>query len=567
MSTQIQYRRGTTAQNDNFTGALGEMTIDTTLKTVRVHDGATTGGFATVGVTTTQTLTNKTLSNVALSGNATGTANIVITGIASATGNITGGNIITSALLSSATLSVSGNANVGNLGTVGLIVATGNITGGNLTTGAQISATGNITGGNLTTGAQISATGNITGGNLIGTYANGTTNINIPASNGNLNVSVGGQANVLVITTSGANITGTLNATGNANVGNIGATNANVTALTASGNINAGNLSLGTGILVAGPTSITGNLTVTGNITAVGNLNYDQVTDLVVGDPLVFFGANNTANIYDLGFVVEWNDGVQQHGGLARDASDGTWKLFANVVSQPTTTINFSDAIYSPIRTGAATFAGANINGALTGATTISATGNITGGNLTTGAEVVATGNITGANIIATVDVYTPEIVKTGSNAVGNIGQSTNYFNTAFVKATSAQYADLAEKYEADIEYDSGTVVIFGGSKEITISKTSHDPAIAGVISTNPSYIMNAGLDANAVALVALTGRVPTKVTGPIAKGDRLVSSNIPGVACRLEQVNYQPGCIIGKALENYNQDGIGTIEVVVGRL
>ena len=78
---------------------------------------------------------------------------------------------------------------------------------------------------------------------------------------------------------------------------------------------------------------------------------------------------------------------------------------------------------------------------------------------------------------------------------------------------------------------------------------------------------MNAGLDTDAVATVALTGRVPTKVTGTIAKGDRLVSSDIPGVACRLEQVNYQPGCIIGKALENYNQDGIGTIEVVVGRV
>jgi hypothetical protein len=337
--------------------------------------------------------------------------------------------------------------------------------------------------------------------------------------------------------------------------------------MTVSGNANIGNLSLGTGTLTSGPVNITGNLTVTGNITAVGNLNYSQVTELVVGDPLVFFAHDNTANIYDLGIVVEWNDGVQQHGGFARDASDGIWKLFANVVSQPTTTIDFTDAIYSPIRTGAATFSGANINGAVTGATTISATGNITGGNITTGAEVVATGNITGANIIATVDVYTPEIVKTGSNAVGNIGQSTNYFNTAFVKATSAQYADLAEKYEADIEYDPGTVVIFGGSKEVTISKTSHDPAIAGVISTNPSYIMNAGLDTDAVAMVALTGRVPTKVTGTIAKGDRLVSSDIPGVACRLEQVNYQPGCIIGKALENYNQDGIGTIEVVVGRV
>jgi hypothetical protein len=553
MSTQIQYRRGTTAQNDNFTGALGEMTIDTTLKTVRVHDGATTGGFATVGVSTTQTLTNKTLSNVVLSGNATGTANIVITGIASATGNITGGNIITSALLSSATLSVSGNANVGNIGATSIV--------GTLTTASQTNITSVGTLGSL------AVTGNITGGNLVGTYANGTTNINVPASNGNLNVTVGGQANLLVITTTGANIAGTLNATGNANVGNIGATNANLTAMTVSGNANIGNLSLGTGTLTSGPVNITGNLTVTGNITAVGNLNYTQVTDLVVGDPLVFFAHDNTANLYDLGIVVEWNDGVQQHGGFARDATDGIWKLFANVVSQPTTVIDFTDAIYSSIRTGSATFAGANINGAVTGATTISASGNITGGNITTGAEVVATGNITGANIIATVDVYTPEIVKTGSNTVGNIGQANNYFNTAFVKATSAQYADLAEKYEADIEYDPGTVVIFGGSKEITISKTSHDPAIAGVISTNPSYIMNAGLDTDAVAMVALTGRVPTKVTGTIAKGDRLVSSDIPGVACRLEQVNYQPGCIIGKALENYNQDGIGTIEVVVGRV
>ena len=559
MSTQIQYRRGTTAQNDNFTGALGEMTIDTTLKTVRVHDGATTGGFATVGVSTTQTLTNKTLSNVVLSGNATGTANIVITGIASATGNITGGNIITSALLSSATLSVSGNANVGNIGATSIV--------GTLTTASQTNITSVGTLGSL------AVTGNITGGNLVGPYANGTTNINVPASNGNLNVSVGGQANILVITTTGANIAGTLNATGNATVGNIGATNANLTAMTVSGNANIGNLSLGTGTLTSGPVNITGNLTVTGNITAIGNLNYTQVTDLVIGDPLVFFGDNNTANLYDLGIVVEWNDGVQQHGGLARDATDGIWKLFGNVISQPTTTIDFTNAIYSPIRTGAATFIGANINGALTGATTMSATGTITGGNLATGGTASATGNITGGNLITAgiLNVNSggavSAIVNGGSNGAGNIGSATGYFNTAFIKATSAQYADLAEKYEADIEYDPGTVVIFGGSKEVTISKTSHDPAIAGVISTNPSYIMNAGLDTDAVAMVALTGRVPTKVTGTIAKGDRLVSSDIPGVACRLEQVNYQPGCIIGKALENYNQDGIGTIEVVVGRV
>ena len=158
-------------------------------------------------------------------------------------------------------------------------------------------------------------------------------------------------------------------------------------------------------------------------------------------------------------------------------------------------------------------------------------------------------------------------IINSNANGVGNIGSSSTYFNTIFAKATSAQYADLAEKYTADVDYPPGTVVCFGGDAEITISKIDHDASVAGVISTDPAFVMNTGLDDQYVATVALAGRVPCRVKGIIAKGDRLVSSDIPGVAERLDMARYQPGCIIGKALEAHDSAGEGLIEVVVGRV
>jgi hypothetical protein len=132
--------------------------------------------------------------------------------------------------------------------------------------------------------------------------------------------------------------------------------------------------------------------------------------------------------------------------------------------------------------------------------------------------------------------------------------------------ALTAKYADLAEKYVADKNYVPGTVVVFGGNKEITISSASHDPAIAGVISTNPAYLMNYEVDGLALS-VALQGRVPCRVQGPINKGDCVVSSDTPGVAQRLDRAQYLPGCVIGKALEDITEDRIVTIEVVVGRV
>lgn len=130
-------------------------------------------------------------------------------------------------------------------------------------------------------------------------------------------------------------------------------------------------------------------------------------------------------------------------------------------------------------------------------------------------------------------------------------------------KATSAQYADLAENYLSDSNYEPGTVVVFGGAQEITTTDKSHDSRVAGVISTKPAYLMNSectGLP------VAFTGRVPCKVVGRVQKGDVLVTSNIAGAAEAIDVNKYVPGCVIGKALENKNNIEIEIIEVVVGR-
>jgi hypothetical protein len=109
-------------------------------------------------------------------------------------------------------------------------------------------------------------------------------------------------------------------------------------------------------------------------------------------------------------------------------------------------------------------------------------------------------------------------------------------------------------------------VVEFGGDYEITITRISHSTAVAGITSTNPSYLMNSAQAGEYVIPVALTGRVPCQVIGTVVKGDRLVASDYMGVAERLDSTKYQPGCIVGKALENYDSESIGVIEVAVGR-
>lgn len=131
-------------------------------------------------------------------------------------------------------------------------------------------------------------------------------------------------------------------------------------------------------------------------------------------------------------------------------------------------------------------------------------------------------------------------------------------------KATQAQYADLAEMYAGDKDYEVGTVVMVGGTHEVTECNKYASSQIAGVVSDKPAYLMNKDIDAEHPVCVGFVGRVPIKVVGHITKGDLLTSSEIKGYATKFSG-DYQPGCIIGLALNN-KEDGRDTVEVLLKR-
>ena len=264
-----------------------------------------------------------------------------------------------------------------------------------------------------------------------------------------------------------------------------------------------------------------------------------------------------------------------------------------------------------------------NVNTVLVAATTLSATANVQAGNLRTTGLISATGNITSvgnisgsfilgngsqltgisaavsvskisngtseANIGASggnanisiggtsnvvvfttgtaffiSDISVSGIQKIGSNAVGNIGSSSNYFNQVFATATTALYADVAERFAADEVLEPGTVVELGGVNEITRSTQDLSENVFGVISTRPAYTMNGGAGENDThPPVAMTGRVPVKCVGTVRKGDRLVSAG-DGVARAAGPGEATAFNVIGRSLENKTTMDIGTIEAIV---
>jgi len=485
--------------------------------------------------------------------------NVNTGGIVSSTGNVVGGNVIATTLVQSTSVSATGNVTGGNVLTGGIASATGNITGGNIITsgaisaGGAVSATGNVVGGNVSAATAItagsggvSAAGNVTGGNLV--TAGITTSTGNITSAGNIaggNIIstllvegsiVSATANVLAaanVSAAGTVLAAQLSLSGNvisaiSTASNILGANVNATAVvSAVGNIIGANLNT-VGLVQAATVSATGNIT-GGNISTAGNL----------AAPTAAQNTNTTAvatTAYVLGQLSSTTPTA-----IAASGAVGTGTTFAR-----------ADHTHSGVTsiTGTASQVTAS---ASAGAVTLSLPQNIaTGSSVQFASLTVTTGNITLGNII-----------NGGANLAGNIGSATGYFNTVFAKATSAQYADLAENYLADADYTPGTVLVFGGNNEVTISTVSADVRIAGVVSTDPAHLMNSCLIGDHVVALALVGRVPTQVVGTVRKGDMMVSAGHGRAqACATPAV----GTVIGKSLENF--DGTeGVIEVVVGRL
>jgi hypothetical protein len=545
----------------------------------------------------------------------------------------------TSTLLS--ITNVSGNASLTVSDTTNIVTITG---------------TANVV-GDLTVSGNATILGNVATNQI----NNGNSAVQIPTTDGNVNIDVGNVDNMTVFTQTSMNIAGNILPQANITY-NLGSTtqrfkdlwlsnstiylgnaqiSANATAIvmtnpaggqtvlagattssSVAGNITGGNILTGGLISATGNiiTSTSGNISiggitspdsrlvivgisqpvsypVTGNSTALGTdihiTGGDATQTRIVQDAfgtaayVAFTGraargtaasptqtqsADTIAQFTGRGF----SSGTLQFGNASTGRVDVVAAEAFTDTSRATNVVIYTTATNSITPTAIATFS-SNTSSAL------SVAGNIVGANInvTTGfitGNLVVNGTISDAgqldiattasngNIVLTPNgsgnVNIASNVMPTANATSNIGSAGYYFNTAFVKATSAQYADLAEKYTADAAYAPGTILVFGGTAEVTVNAEDADRKVAGVVSTNPSYIMNSGLEGEHVATVALTGRVPTLVVGPVRKGDLMVAA---GLGRARAEADPRVGSVIGKALEDF--DGAeGTIEVVVGR-
>jgi len=256
------------------------------------------------------------------------------------------------------------------------------------------------------------------------------------------------------------------------------------------------------------------------------------------------------------------------------------------------TTAEITTASISSLNTQTITTGSATTGGTLTGDWTVNGN-NASGGN----AFSIQTGNITFASNVygvrtdrymwANGQPFTPSGTYNDANVSSYLSDSVGGFagnifpssvTTSSIKgggtisgiwtlATGARlqatYADLAERYEADAEYEIGTVVALGGDKEVTAASELSEQ-VFGVVSNTYAYLMNeaAGSDATHPA-IALVGRVKVKVTGPVAKHARLVSAG-NGLARAAKEGELTAFNSIGRALEEKLSEDTGIIEAVV---
>lgn len=184
-------------------------------------------------------------------------------------------------------------------------------------------------------------------------------------------------------------------------------------------------------------------------------------------------------------------------------------------------------------------------------------------------------------NVATTAWVFDNAVALNGSNAMTgdllpsadsthDIGSATFkwanvYADTLNGTAVEALYADLAERFEADASYEVGTVVALGGAKEVTATVEEGSTEVFGVVSGKAAYLMNARAGNNSThPAIAMTGRVPVRVVGTVLKGQRLISSSIPGVARAAQTDEVNSFNVIGRALEDKYTKDEGTVLAVV---
>ena len=483
-------------------------------------------------------------SNVAVTQIANGTS---IVGIASSGGNveITSGGILT--------LQTDGT-NVEFLVPLDFgssnVVTTGNVSGGNVLATANVIATGNVS------GTYILGDGSQLTGIDSAAISNGTSNVTV-ATNSDITMGVANSP-ITIVSATGLATTGNVSATGNVSGGNViitGNVDANKISVTdtmvAGGTVTGSGLNT-TGIITDGTMQIqTGSLTSVANIAAGGNVTVTgniSGGNIVTGAEVIATGNVNGGNIIATAAV----------DAVTITQETGIFTTRANVQGATSSTTTTTGALL--VAGGAGIVENVNIGGlvVVTGNIT-TASGNISGGNILTSGVASAGSLVTSTKLTVNSSDGVTAITNGGTDSVGNIGENSAKFNTIHAVtfsgvSTTAKYADVAEQYLADQEYDPGTVVCIGGVYEITSCGLGDHPA--GVISTDPAYLMNSGLTAGLP--VALVGRVPVRIFGSVIKGQK-VYSDLMGRASK-----NADGQLVGISLEDNADEGEKLVECML---
>jgi len=303
------------------------------------------------------------------------------------------------------------------------------------------------------------------------------------------------------------------------------------------------------------------------------------------GNATTTFGTVNVNGNLNANNVIAVNT-VQGVNGIFTNISASA---NANIANSTITSANIGTLTTQAITTGATTTAGSmtgtwTLTGGLSGNSLVVANGNIYTTGIRTNGYYYANGApfnpsgtynngnvfdyLTGANsVVRFTGNIAPSFVTTtlltaGSNVTA--GTITGNWTLSTGSRLNATYADLAERFESDTQYDAGTVVQLGGDKEITAVKYELSDDVFGVVSDSAAYLMNsaAGPDETHPP-IAVGGRVLVKVIGPVKKGERLVSAGA-GRARAAKSGEATAFNTIGRALADKTDTGVGTVEAFV---
>jgi len=529
------YAGGTIVGSQYFTGNINTTgSLNITGGLIKTDGNIYAPGFVGPYYGTIQTANQPNITGVGQLGNLT-----IATG-----GTLNTPSIISSSI-SSTNITASGNVYVSQIIGLTSLGVTGNITAGGFV-GPHYGAVMTANQSNITvvgTLISLAVTGNVTAGNVTATQLNGNVQGTLLTAN-QPNITNVGTLGTLAVTNgiTASTLTGTLTTTSSSQP--------NVTSL--------GTL---TGLNISGNTASTNTLYARGI--------YDNGVRVVSTST----GAGNLTTSSSAGTI-----NLTTHGpgaitiGSASAVPVVTTDVYGRITALTTTPIPTGANISGNVGTGTIAFAtqtlnidgGVDITTSVSNQTVIvndtSTLATVTGRGATTSTAVTFNGQSTfnsqlniGASLIPS------------ANVSYNLGSSSSWFNTYYGVSTHAQYADLAENYQADAAYPAGTVIVFGGSAEVTTTTEFADARVAGAVSTDPAHLMNGGLTGPNVVALALRGRVPVNVVGPVTKGDSLVTCGArPGYAVSVGTTTTYGQAVFAKALETNSSEGEKVITAVI---